>query len=183
MTVPPERVATADPFVAEAALAAQPIGYWSGAVHKAVVEQLRDAMATIDVTQPQWWTLTRVDAGGGLTRDEVAAQLADVAESGHEVPRAVDQLLHRGWIAADPAGRLHLTDAGRVAQGRIRELVTGLRARIHEGIPDADYVTALQVMRRMIANTQAGGEGGVGSGGAGSGGVGEAADREESRQD
>jgi DNA-binding MarR family transcriptional regulator len=146
--------ATADPFAADGALAAQPIGYWSGAVHKAVVNRLRDAMAGIDVTQPQWWTLTRVDAGDGLTREAVAAQLADVAESPFEVPRAVDQLLHRGWLEMDEARRLHLTEAGRAAQGRIRALVADLRARIHEGIPDEEYVAALKVMQRMIANSR-----------------------------
>ena len=81
--------ATAGPSVTEDALAAQPIGYWSGAVHKAVVNQLRDAMSTIDVTQPQWWTLTRVDAGGGLTPEDVATQLEDVADTPHQIPRAI----------------------------------------------------------------------------------------------
>ncbi|MDI6098860.1 MarR family winged helix-turn-helix transcriptional regulator [Actinoplanes sp. NEAU-A12] len=146
--------ATADPSVAEDALAAQPIGYWSGAVHRAVVTRLRDAMATIDVTQPQWWTLTRVDAGGGLTRDEVTTHLEDVADTPHDVPRAVDQLLHRGWIAADNAGRLGLTDDGRAAQRRIRALVTEVRAQIHEGVPDEEYVAALKVIRRMISNLE-----------------------------
>ncbi|MDQ0364018.1 MarR family winged helix-turn-helix transcriptional regulator [Catenuloplanes indicus] len=144
--------ATADPSAADDALAAQPIGYWSGAVHKAVIKRLRDMMATVDVTQPQWWTLTRVDAGDGLTRTDVATQLTDVADGPDEVPRAVDQLLHRGWIASDELGHLHLTDAGRAAQGRIRDLVTGLRTEIHRGIPDEEYVAALKVIRRMISN-------------------------------
>ncbi len=146
--------ATADPFVADDALAAQPIGYWSGAVHRAVVDQLRDAMSTIDVTQPQWWTLVRVDAGGGLTREDVATQLAEVADTPHDIPRAIDQLLHRAWIEADEARRLRLTDAGRAAQGRIRVLVTDLRTRLYEGISDEEYVVALRVMRRMISNSE-----------------------------
>ncbi|BEL05656.1 hypothetical protein Q0Z83_038470 [Actinoplanes sichuanensis] len=146
--------ATADPSATDDALAAQPIGYWSGAVHKVVVNRLRDAMAAIDVTQPQWWILTRVDAGAGLTPEDVAAQLADVADGPHEVPRATDQLLHRGWIVTDEARRLHLTEAGRAAQDRIRRLVAQLRAQIHEGIPDEEYVVALKVMRRMIANSR-----------------------------
>jgi DNA-binding MarR family transcriptional regulator len=145
--------ATANPSVAEDALHTQPIGYWSGALHKAVIERLRDAMATIDVTQPQWWTINRVDAGGGPTREDVTTQLLEVADSPYEVPRAIDQLLHRGWIVVDDADRLRLTDAGRAAQGRIRELVTDLRAQIHEGISDDEYVAALKVIRRMISNS------------------------------
>ncbi|WP_433796548.1 MarR family winged helix-turn-helix transcriptional regulator [Actinoplanes sp. CA-252034] len=149
--------ATADPSAPDEALAAQPIGYWSGAAHKAVIKRLRDVMATIDVTQPQWWTLTRVGSGEGPTREEVTAQLADVADSPDDIPRAVDQLLHRGWIVADGSRRLHLTDAGRAGQGRTRKLVTELRAQIHDGIPDEEYVVALKVLRRMIANSLAGG--------------------------
>ncbi|WP_430781553.1 MarR family winged helix-turn-helix transcriptional regulator [Actinoplanes sp. G11-F43] len=145
---------TADPYASEQALSAQPVGYWAGAVHKAVVGRLRDAMAGIDVTQPQWWVLTRVDAGD-FTRDQVAAQLAEVADGPSEVPRAIAQLEHRDWIAADDNGRLRMTDAGRAAQGRIRVLVGDLRTRIHEGISDEEYVVALKVMRRMIANASA----------------------------
>jgi hypothetical protein len=144
--------ATADPGAADDALAGQPIGYWSGALHQAVVNHLRDAMAAIDVTQPQWWTLTRVSAAPGATRADVAAQLATVADTPHDVPRAVDQLLSRSWLAADEAGGLSLTDAGRAGQDRIRTLVTTLRTQIHQGIPDDDYVAALKVMRRMLAN-------------------------------
>ncbi len=121
-------------------------------MHKVVTKRLRDTMASIDVTQPQWWTLTRVDAGDGLRREDVATQLADVADSPDEVPRAIDQLLHRGWIDSDEMGQLHLTDAGRAAQSRIRDLVVGLRAQVHKGISDEEYVAALKVMRRMISN-------------------------------
>lgn len=145
--------ATADPFATDDALAGQPIGYWSGAVHKAVVDLLRNEMAAVDVTQPQWWVLTRVSAGDGFTRADVVTQLADVVDGPHDASRAVDQLLHRGWIAGDVVGRLRLTDAGRAGQARTRELVTEVRARIHDGIPDEEYVAALKVLRRMIANS------------------------------
>ena len=94
-----------------------------------------------------------MSAGGALTREDVATQLADVADSPHDVPRAVSQLLHRGWIDVDESDQLCLTDAGRAAQGRVKDLVTQLRAQIHEGIPDEEYVIALKVMRRMIANS------------------------------
>jgi hypothetical protein len=123
--------ATADPGADDDSLAAQPIGYWSGTAHDAVVGRLRDTLATIDVTQPQWWVLTRVGAPTASTRAEVAAQLAEVAADRHEIPRSVDQLLHRGWVAADTDGRLSVTDAGE----------------------QADYVVTLKVLRRMIGNS------------------------------
>ena len=47
----------ADPAAPDDALATQPIGYWSGLAHRAVIGRIRDEMARIDVTQPQWWTV------------------------------------------------------------------------------------------------------------------------------
>ncbi len=47
----------ADPAAPDDALATQPIGYWSGLAHRAVIRRIRDEMARIDVTQPQWWTV------------------------------------------------------------------------------------------------------------------------------
>lgn len=35
---------------------------------------------------------------------------------------------------------------------RIKELVTALRAEIHEGITDEEWVAALKVLRRMKEN-------------------------------
>jgi len=49
---------------------------------------------------------------------------------------------------------MRLTDVGRAAQGRIKELVTGLRTEVHEGSSDEDYVTALKDIRRMIGNIE-----------------------------
>ncbi|MFF3333597.1 MarR family winged helix-turn-helix transcriptional regulator [Streptomyces sp. NPDC002888] len=144
--------ATADPDPDDDLLAAQPIGYWSGVVHRAVTRRIRDATARMDVAQPQWWTLNRVDVGGRPTREQVAAQLRDVTDGPYEIPRVVDQLLHRGWLDVDGDRRLHVTGAGREAKARITELVTSLRAEVHRGIPDEDYVTTLRVLRTMIHN-------------------------------
>jgi DNA-binding MarR family transcriptional regulator len=92
--------------------------------------------------------------GEGPTRQEVAGRLADIADGPYEVPRAIDQLLARGWIGAGTGGHLHLTNAGRAAKGRTKQLVTDLRAQIHDGITDEEYVATLKVLRRMIHNIE-----------------------------
>ncbi|MGW7054463.1 MarR family winged helix-turn-helix transcriptional regulator [Streptomyces sp. NPDC054887] len=148
-------VNAANPAATDAELASQPIGYWSGVVHKAVIRHIRDAMARVDVTQPQWWTLNRVDTGDHVTREVVVTGLADVADTPDDASRAVDHLLHRGWLRVDDDERLHLTDEGRAAKTRIKELVTGIRAEIHNGITDEEYVAALKVLRRMADNAAA----------------------------
>ena len=62
-------------------------------------------------------------------------------------------LLERGWLTRDGEGRLHITPAGEDARAGLNQHVPALRARIHEGIDDADYVTALKVLHRLIRNT------------------------------
>ncbi|MEU5216594.1 MarR family winged helix-turn-helix transcriptional regulator [Streptomyces sp. NPDC020807] len=153
--------APADPVATDDMLATQPVGYWSGLVHTAVTRLLRDAMARIDVTQPQYWVLNRVKGGPAApSREEVVAQLTHLADGPHEMARVVDQLLHRAWLRTDDARNLHLTEAGEDARGRIRELATEVRATVHEGISDEEYVAALKVLRRMAANAE--GDGGLG---------------------
>ncbi|MFC8176227.1 MarR family winged helix-turn-helix transcriptional regulator [Streptomyces sp. NPDC057325] len=150
--------APADPAATDDVLATQPVGYWCGLTQTAVTRHLRDAMAKIDVTQPQYWVLNRVN--GGLTapsRGETIAQLTHLADGPHEIARVVDQLLHREWLRTDHGQRLHLTDAGEAARARLRELATEVRAVVHRGISDEEYVAALKVLRKMVANV--GGDG------------------------
>ncbi|MGW6913958.1 MarR family winged helix-turn-helix transcriptional regulator [Kitasatospora sp. NPDC054939] len=147
--------APADPAVGDDLLANQPIGYWTGLAHAAVTRQLRDAMARIDVTQPQYWVLNRVHGDAAApAREEVVSALTPLADGPHEIARVVDQLLHRGWLRTGADHRLHLTAAGEAARVRLRALVTELRAVVHEGIGDEEYVAALKVLRRMAANAE-----------------------------
>ncbi|MFF7774862.1 MarR family winged helix-turn-helix transcriptional regulator [Streptomyces tanashiensis] len=151
----PADQAPADPSATDDVLATQPIGYWSGLAHTTVTRHLRDAMARIDVTQPQYWVLNRVDGGPAApTRAEVVAQLTPLADGPHEMSRVVDQLDHRGWLRVDAGERLHLTDAGKAARLRLRTLVTELRGVVHRGISDEEYVAALKVLRTMVANVE-----------------------------
>ncbi|NEB39240.1 MarR family winged helix-turn-helix transcriptional regulator [Streptomyces sp. SID14515] len=148
--------APADPNATDDMLAAQPIGYWSGLVHTAVTGHLRDAMARIDATQPQYWVVNCVNSWPEAPgREEVVSRLTPLADGPHEIARVIDQLAHRGWLRIDAGQRLHLTDAGEAARVRLRELATEVRAVVHEGISDEEYVAALKVLRRMAANIEA----------------------------
>ncbi|MFI1472214.1 MarR family winged helix-turn-helix transcriptional regulator [Streptomyces wuyuanensis] len=151
--------APANPAATDDMLATQPVGYWSGLAHTSVTRHLRDAMAKIDVTQPQYWVLNRVNGGSTApSREEVVTQLMHIADGPHEIARVVDQLLHREWIRIDAGQRVQLTDAGEAARVRLRDLVTKLRAVVHKGISDEEYVAALKVLRKMVANVEGDGD-------------------------
>ncbi|MCH0541136.1 MarR family transcriptional regulator [Streptomyces sp. MUM 203J] len=154
-TKPVTRQSPANPAATDDELASQPVGYWTGVAQRAVVGYLRDSLARLDVAQPMWWTMNQVLAAGerGIGRETVAERLADVADDAYAVPRAVDQLLCRGWLTATgPDGTLHLTEAGLEAHARIKRRVDEIRAEVHEGVTDEEYVAALKVLRRMQAN-------------------------------
>ena len=63
-----------------------------------------------------------------------------------------DALLDRGLLTTT-AGRLHLTPEGRELRARAAERQLAMRERIHDGIPDEDYLATLKVLQHMIHNT------------------------------
>jgi len=132
---PPNPAATDD------VLATQPVGCGRGLTQMAVTRPLRDAMAKIVVTQPQHRVVNRVNGGPAApSREEVIAQLTDLADGPHEIARAVEQLLHRAWLRIDDGQRLYLMDTAEAARTRLRELATEVRAVVHKDISDEEYV-------------------------------------------
>ena len=133
-------------------LAAQPIGYWSGEAYRAVVGRIRAELAVEQLTQPHWWTLNHVaGAPGKWSRVQLADRLVSFDDLGIEFEKVFDDLIARGWMTKK-AGTLSLTEAGEA--GRLRAKARNARAheQMHQGIGTDDYVAALNVLRRMIAN-------------------------------
>ncbi|MFI0781094.1 MarR family winged helix-turn-helix transcriptional regulator [Streptomyces sp. NPDC021212] len=132
----------------------QPIGYWSWAASKAVVTYIREGLSAFGLSQPQWWVLNQVRDGGedGRTRTEVRAVLEGYLDVGAALEPEIDALLDRGLLTTT-AGRLHLTPEGRELHARAAEHQLTMRERIHDGIPDEDYIATLKVLQRMIHNT------------------------------
>ncbi|WP_414167908.1 MarR family winged helix-turn-helix transcriptional regulator [Streptoverticillium reticulum] len=137
------------------ALAAQPAAYWTWTTTQALLRHARNALARVDVTQPQWWTLVHIGgAEHGLTREELCVRSEDFpyGVGPDDMGHAVDSLLHRGWLVADGAGRLTLTAAGTEARARVKELMSQARSEVHDGITDEEYAAVLTVLQRMIRN-------------------------------
>ncbi|WP_055568304.1 MarR family winged helix-turn-helix transcriptional regulator [Streptomyces atriruber] len=132
----------------------QPIGYWSSAAGTAVVHHIRTMLAELGLTQPQWWVLSQlVRTPEGRPRDEVVSVLKGYLEVGEgALVHNIHALRDRGLLTEDPAGLIALTDEGRALQARVAERQKAVRAQIHEGITDEDYVRTLKVLQRMIHN-------------------------------
>lgn len=61
-------------------------------------------------------------------------------------------LLERGWLTRDAEGRLWLIPEGEQARVDLARNAPAIRAALHEGIDDADYVTTVKVLRQLIRN-------------------------------
>ncbi len=133
-------------------VAAQPIGYWSGAAYRAVVGRIRAELAFGQLTQPHWWTLNHVaGAPGTWTRPDLADKLQPYDDLGIEMEDVFDELVERGWLE-ESAGTLTLTAEGEQGLARARERNSQAHAETLGGISTEDYVTTINTLRRMIAN-------------------------------
>lgn len=133
-------------------LAAQPIGSWTGEAYRHVVGALRAQLAVAGLTQPHWWTLNHV-AGepGRWTRATLIERLAKYEDLGIDFDGVFDDLVARGWLTED-AGLMTLTEAGEDGRLRARERNARVHRQMHEGVDTADFVTTVNVLRRMVAN-------------------------------
>ncbi|WP_033222069.1 hypothetical protein [Kitasatospora phosalacinea] len=133
-------------------VAAQPVGAWTGTACRLVVGALREQLAVEDLTQPHWWTLNHVaGAPGRWTRAELTERLAKWDDLGIDFEGVYDDLAGRGRLVED-AGLMTLTEAGEAGRLRAGERNLRVHRQAHEGIDTADFVTTINVLRRMVAN-------------------------------
>ncbi|MEU1289931.1 MarR family transcriptional regulator [Kitasatospora sp. NPDC005856] len=135
-------------------IAAQPIGAWTGEVYRRlVVDGLRRQLAVEDLTQPHWWTLNHT-AGrpGGWTRTTLTERLTPYDDQNTAFDTVYDDLIARGWLTEDTDGALTLTEEGEAGRLRARERNLKINERAHQGIDTDDFVTTVNVLRRMVAN-------------------------------
>ncbi|MFF0410683.1 MarR family transcriptional regulator [Kitasatospora sp. NPDC004745] len=133
-------------------LAAQPIGAWTGQAYRLVTDALRAQLAQEDLTQPHWWTLNHVAGSPGQwTRAALVERLARYDDLGTDFDTVFDDLAGRGWLHEE-AGALTLTTAGEEGRLRARDRNLRVHRRMHEGVDEADFVTTIEVLRRMVVN-------------------------------
>ncbi|MEU6389556.1 MarR family winged helix-turn-helix transcriptional regulator [Streptomyces sp. NPDC046939] len=143
----------------DAALAAQPAAYWTGVAYEALIAFTRARQAELGFTQPQFWLLRNLSKndispdGHGMTIPELEQAMSGYLRDEDDLAAEAEVLIERGWLTRDATGHLWITEAGDEARAGLKKHAPDIRARIHEGIDDADYVTALKVLRRMIRNT------------------------------
>ncbi|MEU4623933.1 MarR family transcriptional regulator [Actinoplanes sp. NPDC023801] len=139
-------------------LAGQPAAYWTGVAYEALIGFTRRQQAAAGFTQPGFWLLRNLSAndlspdGQGRTVPELEEAMSTYLRAEDDLAAEAGALAELGLLRVDGAGRWWITEAGEAARLEMKSHAPAIRARIHEGIDDADYVVALRVLGRMIAN-------------------------------
>ncbi|MET8982483.1 MarR family winged helix-turn-helix transcriptional regulator [Streptomyces sp. NPDC004539] len=143
----------------DAELAAQPIAYWTGVAYEATIAHVRSHMAELGTSQPQFWILRHLSRhdlsadGQGRTVPELREAMTGYLRPEDDLAAESETLLGKRWITRDGEERLWITEAGEDARLEIKRHAPAVRERMHEGVDDADYITTVKVLRRLIENT------------------------------
>ncbi|MGW0614221.1 MarR family transcriptional regulator [Streptomyces sp. NPDC002788] len=134
-------------------LAAQPIGAWTGQAYRLVVGALRAQLAVEGLTQFHWRTLNHASgAPGSWTRATLTDRLTPYDDQDTDFDAVYDDLISRGWLTEDATGAMTFTEEGEAGRLRARERNLRVHTQAHEGIAQADFITTINVLRRMVAN-------------------------------
>ncbi|MEU3692156.1 MarR family winged helix-turn-helix transcriptional regulator [Streptomyces narbonensis] len=144
--------------MSDAELARQPAAYWTGIAYEALIAFTRARQAEKGYTQPQFWLLRNLSEndispdGEGMTLAELREAMKSYIRPEDDLAAESRDLEERGWLRRDAEDRLWLTEEGEQARVDLARNAPAIRAALHEGIDDADYVVALKVLRQLILN-------------------------------
>lgn len=144
--------------VSDAELAGQPAAYWTGVAYEALIAFTRARQAEKGYTQPQFWLLRNLSVNDispdaeGMTLPELRKAMTSYIRPEDDLTAEAEGLLERGWLTQDAEGRLWLTSEGEQARVDLARNAPAIRAALHEGIDDADYVTTVKVLQQLIRN-------------------------------
>ena len=117
---------------------------------------------SLGLTRSQWWVLTHLYRGDGVTQTELAETLEIEKPT---LGRLLDRLEAKGWVrrAADArdrrAWRVYLTDEVEPAMRTLRTVAAELRRDALAGLPAAErerFVDALLSIKSNLARLQDG---------------------------
>lgn len=141
------------------ALARQVAAYWTRIAYESIIGFTRDEMVKRGLTQPQFWLLRHLSAedlsadGEGMLVVDLHDAMAEYLRPEDDLDAEAAVLADRGLLRRDEDRCYWITDAGEAARLRMKAAAPEIGDPIHAGITEADYVTAMKVLGRLIANT------------------------------
>ena len=130
----------------------EPVAYWTGVAHRALTAFTRAREAELGLTHPQFCLLCALSSQDGRTVFELSRGLRSQLLTSDDLAAEAEGLLERKQVRVDRHGRMWITEAGRSAYENQAGHLPEIAARIHDGIPDAEYEAAVEVLRRIVHN-------------------------------
>jgi hypothetical protein len=132
----------------------KPTGYWLKHLDGLIEGAAERAFAEEKLTRRHWQVMNVLRESpqdeAGLT-EAIRPFWGPGAISLHDV---TSELIRRGWLTRDDAGRYSLTPAGRAGHATVQEKVRGIRATLITGLTEGDYFGTLRVLQQMAENLE-----------------------------
>lgn len=125
----------------------KPLGYWLIHIHELMENGFERLLADEALTRRHWQVLTTI-AGGPHTVAEINTALAPF---GDDFRQYIEDLAERGWVD----GECELTTTGCEVHERVAERVRTFRAKVVDGISEAEYATLMSLLERVATNAAA----------------------------
>jgi hypothetical protein len=121
----------------------EPIGYWVKRVDAMLDDRFAGAVSAGGLTRRHWQVLTVLTDG----RSDAESTDGVLRGFGSEL----NDLSLRGWVRRSPDG-YEATLEGQVEYRRLLDELAAARAHLTDGVDPVDYVAAVRVLQRIVAN-------------------------------
>ena len=131
-------------------MADKPLAFWLALVDRLVEERFSSALEEHGVTRAQWEVLGVLSSGPASAAD-LEGSLAELpSEPGSSPVDELAELVDSGWVLAD--GDYSITDRAAAAYERLADGIDALRARLTDGLSEAEQAATASALERMARN-------------------------------
>ncbi|MEU8107672.1 MarR family transcriptional regulator [Nonomuraea muscovyensis] len=137
----------------------RPIGYWLKHLDR-LIEAAAERVFAEERLSRRHWQVMNVLHRSPKTAANLAEELRPFWGPGAITQEDVTgELVRRGQLSQDGAGRYTLTPDGRAGHAAVREKVNGIRSALLAGLTEEDYDRTVHVLRHMADNLERAAEG------------------------
>lgn len=131
----------------------RPIGFWIKAADRALDATIDAAHRHAGVGRRGWQVLNAVAQAGGTIKSKALAGIFHPMLSVSETELQVDTLTQAGMLIR-VGDAVELTGQGRETQKHVASAQELVRRKAMQGIDEAEYVTTLTVLKRLVTNLE-----------------------------
>jgi len=130
-----------------------PIGYWLKKADEVLTSRINEVQDANGLDRTEWQILNLLHEVSACTQDRVCEVLRPFADA-DSLKATLERLVSRGFVEGNGSqtDAFRLTDQGRHVHSVALETQKKIRQQAVQGISEAEYVTTVSVLQRLIAN-------------------------------